>query len=150
MELVTECVNTNLTIEFESLLHSNDSLRSEQSFLIDNGGIVNLSPDYPFIDQNNTQEDPQLRATAYRAAAFNNALAAAFYNLTEGRKHYGEAHLAAKYNLTSSREPYPQYLPGLYKIGIGGVSGLYLPLPNKIYNGTGDVTAENWTMAGKS
>jgi hypothetical protein len=148
IEPVTECVDTNLTIEFDRIFSSTDNPRSEQSFLVDNGGIVNLSPNYPFIDQNDTQEDPQLHATAYRAAAFNNALTAAFFNLTEGRKDFGKAYLGAKYNLTGDQEPYPQYLPYINQINIGRPSGFYLPLPNFIYNGTGDITRENWSTIG--
>ncbi|KAH7166582.1 hypothetical protein EDB81DRAFT_919091 [Dactylonectria macrodidyma] len=145
IEPVTECVDTNLTIEFDKILYTTDNPYEEQSFLVDNGGFVNLSPDYPSINQDTTQNDPQLRASAYRAAAFNNALAAAFYNLTEGRKDHGKARLGARYNLTGSGEPYPQYHPELFEISIGPLSGYYLPLPNRMYNGTGDITGENWT-----
>lgn len=150
IEPVTECVDTNLTIDFERLLYTTDNPREEQSFLVDNGGIVNLSDDYPFIDQNDTQNDPQLHATAYRAAAFNNALAGAFYNLTVGRKDHGKAYLGAKYNLTSSEKPYSQYIPKPYEMSISPLSGLYLPLPSQIYNGTGDITIQNWTTVGMS
>ncbi|KAM5358276.1 hypothetical protein ACJZ2D_015434 [Fusarium nematophilum] len=145
IEPVTECVDTNLTIEFDKILYATDNPREEQSFLVDNGGFVNLSPDYPSINQNTTQNDPQLGATAYRAAAFNNALAAALYNLTVGRKDHGKARLGTRYNLTGSGEPYPQYLPNLFEISIDPLSGLYLPLPNKMYNRTGDIVSENWT-----
>ena len=59
-------------------------------------------------------------------------------------------YMGVKYNLTESGEPYPQYILKLYEISIGALSGLYLPLLNKIYNGTGDITNENWATIGKS
>ncbi|KFY21955.1 hypothetical protein V493_06962 [Pseudogymnoascus sp. VKM F-4281 (FW-2241)] len=145
VEPVTECVDTNLTIEFESLFHLTMDMPGEQSFLVDNGGIVNLSPDYPFIDQNDTQGDPQLHATAYRAAAFNNALTALLYNLTEGRENSGQAYLGAKYNLTRSGEPYMQRIPKLYGIDISELNGYYLPLPD-VNNGTAYISSRDWSL----
>ncbi|KAJ3455213.1 hypothetical protein MRS44_013813 [Fusarium solani] len=145
IEPVTECVDTNLIIEFDNILSETDNPHEAQSFLVDNGGFVNLSPDFPSIHENTTENDPQLRASAYRAAAFNNAFAAAFYNLTVGRKDHGKAHLGARYNLTGSGAPHSQYLPNIFEISIGPLSGSYLPLPDTMYNGTGDITSENWT-----
>ncbi|KFZ23610.1 hypothetical protein V502_01917 [Pseudogymnoascus sp. VKM F-4520 (FW-2644)] len=127
IEPVTECVDTNLTIEFESLFHLTMDMRGEQSFLVDNG-------------------DPQLHATAYRAAAFNNALTAALYNLTEGRENSGQAYFGAKYNLSRSEETYMQRIPKLYGIDISDLNGFYLPLPDMVYNGTGDITSRNWSF----
>lgn len=125
IEPVTECIDTNLTIEFEhtpSYLYT----RKPHSFLVDNGGMVNLSPDFPFIDENDTQKDPQLYATAYRAAALNNALTAAFFNLTINRPDSGKARLGARYNLSS--ETQSPYLPLVNQIQVAGLTGMYLPL----------------------
>jgi hypothetical protein len=94
------------------------------------------------------QGDPQLYATAYRAAAFTNLFSAILFNLTVG-KDPGEAHLGAKYNLTSSLPPCPQYIPRLNEIVIGPPTGDFLPLPDYFYNATGDVTSDNFTMLGK-
>jgi hypothetical protein len=148
IEPVTECVDLNLTIEFNHVLYELPLGIREQSFLVDHGGMANLSEEFPFIDQNDTQGDPQLYATAYRAAAFTNLFSAILFNLTVG-KDPGVAHLGAKYNLTGSMPPYPQYIPRLNEIVIGPLTGDFLPLPDFFYNATSDVTSDNFTMLGK-
>ncbi|KAJ0425626.1 hypothetical protein BJY00DRAFT_184496 [Aspergillus carlsbadensis] len=145
IEPVTECVDLNLTIEFNHVLYELPVGIREQSLLVDHGGMANLSEDFPFIDQNDTQGDPQLYATAYRAAAFTNLFSAVLFNLTVG-KDPGVARLGAKYNLTGSMPPYPQYIPRLNEIVIGPLTGDFLPLPNFFYNATSDVTSDNFTM----
>ncbi|PGH01330.1 hypothetical protein AJ80_09020 [Polytolypa hystricis UAMH7299] len=152
IEPVTECVDTNLTIEFEYAGTASSFNRTAKLFLVDNGGFVDLSPEFPFIDQNDTQKDPQLYASAYRAAAFNNALAAAFFNLTEGRKDSGKARMGARYNLARTESTSRTPTPPINEITIEGFTGSYLPFPPLSFNqssrgdGLGPITQDNFTF----
>lgn len=75
----TKCVNTNLTIDFVVPKNTTDS---ETIFLTDRGGFADFHPEFPPMDENDTQNNPQLEFRAYRAAWFNNAWSMAFMNLT--------------------------------------------------------------------
>lgn len=83
VEPVTECVDTNLTIQFDSgQSASNTSLAK---YLVDGGGFANLAPSFPFPGfplWNDTQNPSELRLRAYKAAWISNALSAIFLNLT--------------------------------------------------------------------
>ena len=156
VEPVTECVDTNLTIEFEYLKESYGPVEPKV-FLIDNGGMVNLTTEYPPVDKSDPQGDPQLRAIAYRAAVMNNLLTAAYYNLTQGRQDYGKAALGAHYDLrggSDTTETTP-YTPEVNQILTTGFTGDFLPLPwstDEIYSQAeaGLITQLNFTVVGMS
>lgn len=82
-EPVTECVDTNLTIQFDS--GDSPSNTSLTKYLVDGGGFANLAPSFPFPGfplWNDTQNPSELRLRAYLAAWISNALSAIFLNLT--------------------------------------------------------------------
>lgn len=140
IEPVTQCVDTNLTFEFNKI-GNYDVFGLEEAFLVDNGGIANLTKEYPFVDRNDTQKDPQLRAIAYKVAVLNNKLTANYFNLTEkkGAKH--DPALGAKYNLTDPLFVGYRYKPEPQKIVTSGLNGYHLPqtiLPD----------IEDWQAAG--
>ena len=69
MEPVTECVDTNLTLEFRVPDHNPASLYVQNLTLIDNGGSANLDIEHnPDMDMADLQKDPQLAFRAYRVA----------------------------------------------------------------------------------
>ena len=90
VEPKTECVDTNLTLDFP--VPSAPVQRQTISYdivLTDHGGFVNLDPEYEWFHINNTQEDSDLRGRAYKAAWLNNAMSMIFMNITSPSLHEG-------------------------------------------------------------
>jgi len=77
----TQCVNTNLSIEF-TVTSGNDSRKYDNFFLVDEGGFHALNTRYPVYDHENAQNNPDIRARAYKAAWLNNVWSMAFFNVT--------------------------------------------------------------------
>lgn len=65
----TECVNTNLTLDFTSVL---GGLKGKDTVLTDLGGFANMSDQYPSFNAANPQSSPELRLRAYQAAWLHN------------------------------------------------------------------------------
>lgn len=86
LEPEVECVNTNLTINFEISTSTGDikgSAKVAHMFLTDRGGFVNLNttcPDDPSINTTNT---PDLKTRAYQAAWFTNGISMMFMDITD-------------------------------------------------------------------
>lgn len=78
VEPETHCVDTNTTLDFTI------SVREKLSdlMLTDRGGFANLNHDYPEVDENDTQANPDLLARAYMAAWTNNAMTMFFLNIS--------------------------------------------------------------------
>ncbi|KAK2875962.1 hypothetical protein FQN49_001483 [Arthroderma sp. PD_2] len=153
MEPVTECVDTNLTVEFE--YHSYSTLARE-IYLVDNGGFVNLGEDPPFDDSADLQEDPQLRATAHRTAWFHSMQPAVYFNLTTTDNTYnGKSELGKRYNITPSspRDEFRAYQPGNQRIEIGSPitelleSAAYTKFTYRVPNERGHVSQFKMTKA---
>lgn len=86
----TVCVDTNLTLEFQIPLTTEEKAATGLGevmnlHLTDRGGFVNLKPEYPVWDRADTQQTPELQLRAYKAAWINNALSMAFMNITNVR-----------------------------------------------------------------
>ncbi|EFR05476.1 hypothetical protein MGYG_08489 [Nannizzia gypsea CBS 118893] len=83
----TQCVDTNLTLDFSVPLRSSESVGSPIANLVltDRGGFTNLVLEYPYWDRNDTQRRPELWHRAYKAAWINNAWSMAFMNVTNLR-----------------------------------------------------------------
>ncbi|KAK6365158.1 hypothetical protein LTR64_008821 [Lithohypha guttulata] len=77
------CVASNLSYEFQ-LPWESDVLGAQVTNLsiVDEGGFVDIVPEYPFLDLNETQENPQLWNRAYKAAWMTNAYAMVYMNIT--------------------------------------------------------------------
>ncbi|KAL4883983.1 hypothetical protein BJY04DRAFT_215865 [Aspergillus karnatakaensis] len=145
IEPVTECVDLNLTIEFNKLLWYAPSIRREESFLVDHGGMSNLPDEEPLFDLTDAQSDPKLSETSYKVAVWTNLYTAAYFNLTSDRVP-GVAHLGAKYSLAHPNGLYRGYVPAHNEIKIAPVNGDFLPLPYHRMNETwSDITSSNFT-----
>ncbi|KAF7547899.1 hypothetical protein G7Z17_g7418 [Cylindrodendrum hubeiense] len=87
MEPEVECVNTNLTIDFEISTSTGDlkgSAAVAHMFLTDRGGFVNLNTTYAGdLSQNTTTNTPDLKTRAYQAAWFTNGLTMMFMDITD-------------------------------------------------------------------
>ena len=84
IEPLTECVDTNLTFQFDSQDRPSNT-SAARTYLVDRGGFARLAPRFPFPGfplWNDTQNPAELRLRAYKAAWMSNALAAIFLNLT--------------------------------------------------------------------
>jgi hypothetical protein len=77
----TVCVDTNLTLDYK-VTQYNDSTMSDV-LLTDRGGFVNLNRTVPTYDRMSSQTNPDLYGRAYKAAWINNALTAAYLNVTD-------------------------------------------------------------------
>jgi hypothetical protein len=88
IEPVTQCVDTNLTFDYEIPTKKSDLVVSLSASnvlnlrLVDHGGFVNLNHTYPYWDRTDTQANPDLWQRAYKGAWLNNAYSMAFMNVT--------------------------------------------------------------------
>ncbi|KAK2776513.1 hypothetical protein FQN53_002684 [Emmonsiellopsis sp. PD_33] len=76
----TQCVDTNLTLDFRISLDG--GITTEKLVLTDRGGFVNLNTTYPYYDLNDTQSNPDLIGRAYKAAYLNNAQTMMYLNVS--------------------------------------------------------------------
>ena len=78
----TACVDTNLTLE--NKMPSEYDYGGPTMSIVDQGGFVELSRDIPWGDTlyQDTQQDPELRTRAYRAAWVTNVLNMFYLNVT--------------------------------------------------------------------
>lgn len=70
LEPETICVDNNLTVEFS--IPPYYGVASQNSYLVDNGGVTHKPDHYPFIDLNESQIRPELEARAHKGAVLNN------------------------------------------------------------------------------
>ncbi|KAL9034707.1 MAG: hypothetical protein Q9214_006923 [Letrouitia sp. 1 TL-2023] len=71
IEPVTECVNTNLTIEIAA---GDSPLNITNVELIDNGGFIDLARTLPYPDELKSSQDPNLSIRALQGAYMGNTL----------------------------------------------------------------------------
>ncbi|KAG8211256.1 hypothetical protein GTR04_1404 [Trichophyton interdigitale] len=83
----TQCVNTNLTLDFSIPLKRSESFGNQVANLVltDRGGFTNIIQKYPYWDRNDSQRNPDLWNRAYKAAWINNVWSMAFMNVTNFR-----------------------------------------------------------------
>ncbi|KAM5350529.1 hypothetical protein ACJ41O_007034 [Fusarium nematophilum] len=80
-----ECVNLNVTIDFEISTSSKESfgVAVSKMFMTDRGGFVNLNTTNPESDQRNGENKPDLKMRAYQSAWFTNAVNMLFMNISD-------------------------------------------------------------------
>lgn len=82
----TQCVDLNITFDFELTQNNTSRLTVKDMTLTDRGGFSNLSrtsPDLTTPPFGNGQGDLNLRERAYKAAWLNNFLTLAYFNATD-------------------------------------------------------------------
>lgn len=85
IEPETECVDTNLTIDYVVTTpqqYSDSYSDIAKLFLTDRGGFSNFNQTYPEYAHDNASMNPDLQARAYKAAWLNNAWTMAYMNVT--------------------------------------------------------------------
>lgn len=82
IEPESQCVDTNLTIDFMIPQYYSDTSTMSNLVLTDHGGFANLITEYPAVNVYDAQHHPNLRDRAYKAAWMNNAYSMAFMNVT--------------------------------------------------------------------
>ncbi|KAH8692249.1 hypothetical protein BGW36DRAFT_348467 [Talaromyces proteolyticus] len=142
VEPITECVDTNLTIQFH--LGSEDSEPSNVS-LVDNGGFTNLAREYPEGLWNDRQ-NPDLRARAYKGAWINNALTAIYLNVTRpGDLNQMNSSIGQRFTRAGSGLGFS---PKLYSTQFGQIDGGYMTFDTPSLDATATtITADNFTDA---
>lgn len=78
----SQCVDTNITIDFSLPTYYTDYDSVTNLVLTDHGGFANIKKEYPKVDVSDAQNNPNLRARAHKAAWTNNAYSMAFMNIT--------------------------------------------------------------------
>lgn len=83
MEPETQCVNTNLTIDF-TLSGLNGTLNGDMTEIVltDRGGFANIVQDLPEYDKSVPQINADLPTRAYQSAWYFNVLLGIYYNVT--------------------------------------------------------------------
>jgi hypothetical protein len=83
MEPETQCVDTNLTIDFTtSGLNGTLGGNLEDIVLTDRGGFANIATEVATYDKSSPQVNADLASRAYQSAWYFNALLAIYYNVT--------------------------------------------------------------------
>jgi hypothetical protein len=100
----TQCVDTNLTLDF-SIPQGLSGDTIEDLALTDHGGFANLIQEYPYYDRSDPQANPDLAGRAYKAAWINNALTMIYLNVTRpnpGAWAYLDSTVGKRFPLTAS------------------------------------------------
>jgi hypothetical protein len=105
IEPETQCVNTNLTLDF-SLGSGNSTFVGEAIDLVitDRGGFVNLNHTYPYYDRTKPELNADLTGRAYKAAWLFNVYIALIFNVTRpnpGAFGYLNSHVGKSFPLQS-------------------------------------------------
>ena len=116
IEPVSQCINTNLTIDYsmakaESETDGNFGSRVVRLDLVDRGGFVNLNTTYPYWDRSDTQANPELWGRAYKAAWLNNAYTMMFMNVTNSRNQSDNSSRAFSYLKSEMGKTFPLQRP---------------------------------------
>jgi hypothetical protein len=83
IEPETQCVDTNLTLDFSIPKTTSESFSTISNLVLtDRGGFANIDKHYPTWDRSNTQNNPELLRRAYKAAWINNVWSMIFMNVT--------------------------------------------------------------------
>ncbi|KAK4501896.1 hypothetical protein PRZ48_007705 [Zasmidium cellare] len=113
LEPETACTNLNITYDY-SIPAPDDFGATPNARITDRGGLVNLPRDYPYLDLNDTQSNPQLLARSWKAAMLTNNFLRRYMNETREDSRMGKEYLIANYSKYN------------------GSFGLSTPTPNKI------------------
>ncbi|KAH8919874.1 hypothetical protein BT69DRAFT_1336917 [Atractiella rhizophila] len=97
IEPVTQCTNTNLTLDYTT---TNQPVMPDNKTLVDHGGWYNLAHDYPEFDEYRDGQHIPLAQHSYKAAWTLNAVMMASRNLTRNATHEGYAMELTKWNFT--------------------------------------------------
>lgn len=110
IEPVTECVDTNLTVDFgvtTDLSATSDDIVGGLTAggyvgvrLTDRGGFHRINQSFPYYDRSDPQANPDLTARAYKAAYLHNVWTMRFLNVTS--RGYADESLTALNYLNSS------------------------------------------------
>ncbi|KAF2007189.1 hypothetical protein P154DRAFT_569080 [Amniculicola lignicola CBS 123094] len=85
IEPETECVDLNITLDF-NILYSDNTFEVVQNITItDHGGFANLVRDIPWYGTNETYTQPNLRDCAYFAGWFSNVYSVFYLNVTNSK-----------------------------------------------------------------
>lgn len=86
---VTQCVDTNLTIEYTTPLNAMYDTRWQMKDprLVDNGGFSMLNLTFPRWNESETQTNPDFWTRAYQAAWLNNVYAMKLLNVSSIQQH---------------------------------------------------------------
>ncbi|EFE35047.1 uncharacterized protein ARB_06003 [Trichophyton benhamiae CBS 112371] len=155
----TQCVDTNLTLDFSIPLKNSESISNQITNLVltDRGGFANLVQKYPSWDRNDTQRNPDLRNRAYKAAWINNVWSMAFMNVTNFRNEsdpkskafsYLDSFVGKKFPLQSDHSSSTTLLIEPDSIITNSLFGYYLSGTDLAINGT-NLTSSHITTPNK-
>jgi hypothetical protein len=85
LEPETECVNLNVSIDFEISTSSKTSsgIAVTKLFMTDHGGFVHINKTNPEHDAENSDNKPDLKTRAYKAAWYTNGINMLFMNISD-------------------------------------------------------------------
>ncbi|KAK3708113.1 hypothetical protein LTR37_011617 [Vermiconidia calcicola] len=135
----TACVDTNVTLEYAVPSEDEFFGRPTQN-IVDQGGFAQISRQNPWDDgwYGDTQQDPKLRARAYRAAWTMNVLNMFFFNVTEPHTNLSTigSFIGRKFSVNNTLDLYAQQSAGLTSLAT---------LSLDPYNGLTDVPLTPYT-----
>jgi hypothetical protein len=160
IEPETECVDMNITLDFNIPL-SNDVLETIENLTVtDHGGFANLNLEIPWYDTNKTWAEANLRDRAYFAAWFTNVYSMFYLNITNPkdknnptRFKYLESKVGSKFPIDSTSSiDYTSIRYDMLMLKNGFGDFLRIPdtflngsLPNTTYPNPFKMSAENFT-----
>jgi hypothetical protein len=164
LEPETECVNLNVSVDFEISTSSKLSagIAVTKLFMTDHGGFVHINKTNPEHDAQNNDNKPDLKTRAYQAAWYTNGVSMLFMNISEptnkikGTKAFDriDSKMGKKWKLPITEIDHTQYqsLDFLSDFGhIMGVDKTVTGLRDKerIYDNPHNITAEYFDAASK-
>jgi len=120
IEPETQCVDTNLTLDFSIPNAASESFSTISNLVLtDRGGFANINKHYPTWDRNDTQDNPELLRRAYKAAWINNAMSMLFMNVTNLANHSDSNSHAFQYLNSAVGKTFPlQYNDGTLTLSL--------------------------------
>ncbi|XP_006463248.1 hypothetical protein AGABI2DRAFT_179666 [Agaricus bisporus var. bisporus H97] len=95
IEPETECVDTNLTVDY--LLMDGPNLWIDEFNITDHGGFYNLTRERPSLDLNG--QNINLRQRAFTGAVYSNFIAMLFFNATRNNSSEGSTYPLSSHNI---------------------------------------------------
>ena len=142
IEPETQCVDTNLTIDFSIPRDSKNLDAAENVVLTDRGGFANFNKEIPWYDTNKTFESPYLRERAYFAAWFTNVYVMFYFNVTNPktkdgpRFQYLESQVGKTFPIKVRNGSFSGWEPRYDQLVTTQVFGEFAMVPGNEFNGS--------------
>ncbi|KAI8724032.1 hypothetical protein NCS52_00260100 [Fusarium sp. LHS14.1] len=160
LEPEIECVNLNVTVDFEISTSSKQTsgLAVTNLYMTDRGGFIHLNTTNPEHDQRNGVNKPDLKTRAYQAAWYTNGVTMLFMNMSDptdkvkGTKAFDriDSKVGKKWKLPIAEIDHTTYQSLQFMTEFGRLAGMTKSFDGKgeeIYKNPHNITSDYWDAA---